>query len=208
MKNLLLVLLCGLHGVAFSDDLPPLVDVIQQRYNALHTLTAHFDVTTTLAALHKNLRYSGGLAFAKGGKLRIEYGEEPPRQYVSDGTRLWVYTDGDAQYMEMALGKAGLPKEALTFLTGFGNLREQYAVQPDGPTDAQGAQTFTLTPKKKTDYDSLSATFSAQGLLTALTIHQRSGNTTRYTFSQLAIDPVLAPQMFTFTPPEGVSKVE
>lgn len=202
-KNFLLsIFLCA--TTALAADVP-LVATVQQRYQQLQSITARFTCTTTIPSVRKTLKNTGGIALAKGGKLRIEYATQPPLQYVSDGATLWVYTDGDPQYTAMKLGSAGLPKDALTFLTGFADLKKLYSIALD-ESDASG-QTLILTPKQRSEYQRVIARFRDDGVVDTLRIEQGGGSHTEYQFSAIALDTALPAGVFTFTPPDDVTAV-
>ncbi|GEM_PF-2058810 len=174
----------------------PEIEKIERAYQNLADLRADFTSATLVKSLGRDVQNHGVLYLQKPGRLRIEYQGAPPRHYISDGKRIWIYTPGDPQVMTGKLGDAGIAREALAFLGGFGKLREQFTVD-----DSAGKGALTLTPKATpAAYQKLEGTFNAAGLLTDLTVFNNDGGTARYHFTNLTTNPGLSPEFFRWPP--------
>ena len=184
------------------------VEAIQLTYHNLQDLTADFTQHTTVEALGKTIGNQGTMALQKPGRLRMEYSGNPKRHYISDGKTLWIYTPGDNQYQNYPVGGQMVPREALTFLSGFGELQRTFAVEPYTPIRQEKDHTYLrLTPRRTRDFRQLECDFDARNLLVGLTIYNPSGNQTAYRFTNVQLNPGLAPGSFRFIPPAGTRAV-
>jgi len=171
------------------------LDVVQNKYRSLSTLSATFVQSTKLKLLNKTVKTTGTLSLKKPGKLRIAYDDANAKNYISDGKTLWVVDKATQQTDKFKIGSSEIPKEALTFLNGFGDIRETFGVATWDVTK-KGLIEFQLVPEKPTTYTALDTTFSADGILQNLTIHNRSGNVSHYEFSQTVENAPLSDSLF------------
>lgn len=206
-KRWLWILCWGLivPSAAWADD--P-AEAIQFTYQNLTDLEARFTQQTVLVAVGKTVQNNGTLALKKPGQLRLAYRGTPPRDYVSDGKRLWVSTPGDLQYQVFPVGGTMVPREALTFLNGFGALRKWFTVEPIARERTVSGHTYLrLRPRQSTSYRQLECEFNERHLLIELTIFNPSGNRTTYRFSDIRINTGLPDDRFRFVPPGGAHEV-
>lgn len=174
------------------DDI---LDTIQNKYRALTTLSAKFTQTTKVELLGKNVTSTGTLYLAKPGKLRIEYDSPTSKTYISNGKTLWVADKTTHQTDSFKIGSSQIPKEALTFLNGFGDIRESYGAHTV-TSNTDGSTTLRLVPMTATSYTALDGTFRRDGVLVRLSIFNRSGNISRYSFSEIQENPALTDHLF------------
>jgi outer membrane lipoprotein-sorting protein len=179
------------------------VDAIEATYRSANDITASFVQTTDIALVGKTVTKRGTFAFKRGGKLRIEYAGRDGKHYVSDGTTLWTFIPGDeASLTTFAVNDRTVPKEALSFLSGFGKLSREFAVSESGvfskvPT---GATALHLVPRKKSaQYDALDALFGPDHLLSELIVQNTSGNVSRYAFTNIKTNVGLSDDRFTLS---------
>lgn len=186
----LLIIGClSLPLVAHAASLDGRIATIEAAYREAHDLQADFTQSTYVKTLRKHLKNHGVLYLKKPGKLRIEFRGSPKKHYISNGKKLWIYTPGDKQVQTQTLGK-GIPKEALAFLNGFGDLRKEFTVT------VGKKMTLQLHPKKKSGFQRLDCTFNNDGLLTAMTVHNSSGGTAQYRFRGITTNQGLAESFF------------
>lgn len=193
-----LVILLSVSSIAHAATLDQVLDTIQSKYQRLNTLSARFTQTTKLELLGKTVTTTGTLQLKKPGKMRIEYDDARGKTYISNGKTLWVVDKATKQTDTFKIGSSEVPKEALTFLNGFGDIRSTYGVGHAEHGKA-GASTLQLVPMATTSYTALDATFRADGILQKLAIHNRSGNMSRYTFSDIQENPPLPDSQFENT---------
>lgn len=176
---------------------------VESVYYALQDLTAKFTQTTEVALVGRTVTKKGMIRFKKGGKWRIDYEGKDGKNYISDGTTLWIFIPGDdASLQTFRVDDETVPKEALSFLSGFGKLRREFEVTesslfPDAPA---GSTAVHLVPRSGTrHYESLDALFGPDRLLMRLIVKNASGNVSRYTFSDVKTNANLSDRIFSLS---------
>jgi len=204
MKIKVLLILCFLLPTAsFAKESVPQdqIDAIQSTYQSIPGIAADFTQQTYVALIEKTVSKQGKFYFKKGGKLRIEYKGDEERNYVSDGSTLWIYTPGDAASMQTyEISEETVPREALSFLSGFGKLDKEFSIEPSKAFTEipEGFTALHLKPlRKKAQYKSLDTLFNKDHLLMKLKIHNLSGNVTDYEFTNIKTSVGLKDGFFT-----------
>lgn len=192
-----------------TETLPPdrLVIAVQAAYEKTQDLQMDFSQKTYVALLEEEVQKKGLAQFKKPGKFRIEYKEKRGRTYLSDGKTLWIYRSGDDQVSKVNAGDENIPAEALSFLGGFGKLKEDFAVESVDPKKAQelkidqkNLQWLELTPlKKQSQIDWLVVGFDSKDLLVrVLYLYTDTGNLSQYQFSNLRANEGLSEESFIY----------
>ena len=178
------------------------VEAVQGVYQSIPDIAADFTQQTYVALIDKTITKHGKFYFKKGGKLRIEYKDDEERNYISDGTTLWIYTPDDAASLQTyEVSEETVPKEALAFLSGFGKLEKEFFVEPSSAFKEipSGFTAFHLKPRiKKPQYKSLDTLFNQDHLLVKLKILNLSGNVTDYNFTNIKTNVGLKDNFFSF----------
>ncbi|HUS65504.1 MAG TPA: outer membrane lipoprotein carrier protein LolA [Kofleriaceae bacterium] len=133
-----------------------LVDKVQKFYQSTAQLTAKFRQTTMNATFGLPQQSDGKVYLKKPGKMRWDYYSKRSattvtKSQISDGKTIWVVDKNGKWYFKQDLTKSALPV-AVTFLTGTGNLKNEFnaAIDKSGlynkatPDD----HVLKLTPKK------------------------------------------------------------
>jgi len=199
-----LFLSLALCAQAKGDPVPnEKVKAIEGAYGSLTDLTADFTQTTEVALLDRTVKKDGLFQFKKGGMWRIEYKGRKAKHYVSDGSTLWVYIPGDEMSLEtFAVNDRTVPREAMSFMSGFGKLHEQFKVSA---SDAfrrvkKDATALRLVPKKpEAQYEYLDALFGPDDMLAELIVHNESGNVSHYVFTNFRKNRGLPDSLFTLS---------
>lgn len=175
------------HGKDASLSLE--INAVQKTYQSIPDISADFTQKTYVALLEKTVTKKGKFYYKKGGLLRIEYTGDEQRHYVSDGTTLWIYTPGDAASLQTyAVSEETVPKEALSFLSGFGKLEKEFKISNSQAFKniPEGDMALHLIPRHpKAQYKSLDTLFNKDHLLVRLKIHNLTGNITDYDFTKI-----------------------
>ena len=176
---------------------------VESVYYALQDLSAKFTQTTEVALVGRTVTKTGTIRFKKGGMWRIDYEGKDGKSYISDGTTLWIFIPGDdASLQTFRVDDETVPKEALSFLSGFGRLRKEFDVTESGlfPDAPAGSTAVHLVPRSGTrHYESLDALFGPDRLLARLVVKNASGNVSRYTFSGVKTNAGLPDRIFSLS---------
>lgn len=129
---------------------------------SVHDVEADFYQESTIASLNRTQQGSGKvtLRFDRPRtdkvplvKFRWEY-ERPTRQeIVSDGETMWVYIPENNQVIQSDISEVSeaRPQDPMTFLTGLGNLSEDFFVKWASPDrDEEGNYIIELEPRTTT----------------------------------------------------------
>lgn len=203
MRVLILLCLLLVPAVGSARDIEAGINDIQSTYRALADLTAEFTQDLFVKTLGRSIKNQGTLWLKRPGKIRIEYRGATPQQYISDGKSLWLYKPGDTQAAAYTIGKnATIPREALAFLNGFGELRTLFTIK--SAKFKKGGVYLELAPKQAGGYTQLDCQFDRAHLLSTLTIHNTTGGTATYRFGALTTNGGVAESLFHFHAPKGV----
>jgi outer membrane lipoprotein-sorting protein len=206
---LILFLLAGPVPSRAAEAIAPdkLVNDIQAAYEKTQDLQMDFSQKTYVALLEEEVQKKGQAQFKKPGKFRIEYQEKRGKTYLCDGKTLWIFRSGDDQVSQAPAGEENVPAEALSFLGGFGKLKDDFAVESVDPKkaeqlkiDQQNLQWLELTPlKKQSQIDWLVVGFDPQDRLArVLYLYTDTGNLSQYIFSKLRANQGLNEESFVY----------
>lgn len=146
----------------------------------------------------------GTLAVQKPGRFRWEYRQPSPQLLVSDGRTLWLY---DEELEQVTVRKAGetLGATPAALLSGRDRATDAFLAADAEPRD--GLEWVSLTPRHgDTDFREVRLGFAGKELR-RMELDDRLGQTTRIEFSDVVLNPTLAPGLFDFEPPPGVDVV-
>ncbi len=189
-----------------TDSLDKAITDIEMTYGAVSDLTSSFTQKSYLAIMNKEIVNRGVMQWKKPGHFLIEYSGSQPKLYVSDNKKMWVYVPGDTQVEVYKVNDKSISKEALEFIRGFVNIKENYNITG---WEKRGSQVeLTLVPLfSGAPYSKLKCYFGADHLLSKVSIYNVSGNVSTYTFSNVRINNGLSSKIFKFKKPRGVKEV-
>ncbi|MCP5467685.1 MAG: outer membrane lipoprotein carrier protein LolA [Deltaproteobacteria bacterium] len=180
---------------------------VQDAYEKTANIEMSFSQETYVELLEKKVKKRGKITLKKPGKFRIIYEEKRGRHYYSDGQKLWIHQQGDHQVQELSLNGEEIPAEALSFLTGLGNLKREFAVESVDSKKWQGFNRekgslhwLELTPLKKVSHIQwLVMGFDPQSFLVQeFYLLNEGGNLTYYRFDEIKKPSQLSDDIFVF----------
>lgn len=194
-------------AAADADCATKVTQRVQQRYEKVRDLAAHFEQTTRRVALGGGagdaLVASGDVVFAKPGKMRWSYESPEPSLVVSDGATLWIYDPKAREVQKLPLGEGYLSAAGVQFLLGEGKLRDEFRVTASGCSEA--TVTLGLTPRRDAQYERLEMRVDRVSFAVRETsVIDLFGNRTTIAFDELRENTKPVEGLFVFTPPEGV----
>jgi len=212
---LFILILFPVHGVA-ADSVEKIVQAVQSTYEKAQEVSSEFIQRVELKALQRQVEKTGKALFKKPGKLYVEYGTDEGRIYVSDGKKLWVYDKGDTQVNVYKVSPSTLPEEALAFLGGLGNIREQFRVSAVSAEERKNLEVrdnldwLLLIPKNpESQLDALILGFDKNThLVSEGFLKNESGNTSHYFFKNVTLNPQIPENQFIFAKKQGVKEIQ
>ena len=202
----LLVSLCQVHAqVSTQPPQPDLIRRVDDHYNHLHTLRAHY--TEHYAGMGLDRTESGTLTLKKPGLMRWSYDAPAGKVFVLDGHFAWFYTPGDAQVSRTPAKQLDDLRSPLRFLLGH----TQIAKELDHITTTPEGANIRITgvPKGMAQrVRQLSLVVTQTGIIQTMKIEETDGSTTNFAFTGIEEDVPVKPSDFVFTPPPGISIVD
>ena len=94
-----------------------------------------------------------------------------------------------------------VPKEALSFLSGFGKLTKEFKVTDSSAfgNSPEGTALHLVPRSKSPQYEWLDARFGADHLLAELIVKNLSGNVSHYNFKDIRTNSGLSDRIFTLS---------
>ncbi len=182
---------------------------IQQRYDRVRDFSADFTQEAESGVLRKKLVERGTLLVKKPGKMRWTYKAPEEKVFVSDGTRMFMYTPADRQVVVSPVPPEDEATTAVLFLTGKGNLTRDFTVSFVDPAPP-GTYSLRLQPRhEQRDYDWLQLVVDRDTLqIRSLTAADKQGTRSTFTFSSLKENVGLADKLFAFSIPRGADVIQ
>ncbi len=185
-----------------------LARAIQTRYDTIRDFTADFTHTYEGGVLRTKAVERGKVQFRKPGMMRWVYTAPEPKEFVSDGVRLYAYVPEDRQVTVSALPEGEAASTPALFLAGRGSLTRDF-VASEGPAPTAGTLAVTFTPiRRETDFEWMTlivdrATYQIRGLITV----DAQGGRSAFAFDRVRENAGLADKVFRFTIPRGVDVI-
>lgn len=203
--------LCQSVGV-FALLVSPLISYAEQsateQLNAFVTgvtvFQAKFEQTVLDSSGALVEQAEGDFMLSRPGKFRWNYHSPYPQQIVADGQRIWFY-DEDLEQITVQSQDETLSDTPAGLLSGRTLPETEYTLTNLNSDD--GLAWVELTPKQEeANYQSIRLAFNATGLQQMVMVDAFDQHT-RLRFSEVKINPILADDIFIFTPPDGVDVV-
>jgi outer membrane lipoprotein carrier protein len=196
---------------AADSTAPELAAALQRKYDGIKDFSADFTHVYEGGVLRKQITERGHLLVKKPGKMRWDYAEPEPKQFVSDGLKMYSYIPQDKQVIVAPVPPDEDAPTPTLFLAGKGNVTRDFTPSlVDAPAGmAAGSRALKLVPKsRQRDYDWLvlvldPATLAIRGLVTV----DAQGGKSSFSFTNLKENVGLADKEFAFKIPRGVDVV-
>jgi outer membrane lipoprotein carrier protein len=201
---LLLAVLCLCIPPARAQSDSALIKRVDDHYNHLHTLRAHY--TEHYKGMGLDRTESGTLTLKKPGLMRWAYDQPPGKVFVLDGKYAWFYTPGDAQVTRTPAKQLDDLRSPLRFLLGH----TQLARELDTLTTAPSGPNFQISgvPKGMAErVHALTLIVTPAGEIQSIKIEETDGSFTDFTFTAIEENTAVPATDFVFTPPAGTSIV-
>ena len=201
--------LCSAFLLAAQPENSELLQRLEARYNATHTMEAKF-----LERYYENgklVRAEAGHAyFQRPGKLRWDYESPEKNTFLVDGKYVWFYSPADHMVTRMPTKQSEDWRTPLAFLTSHMKLSKVCAdLQPDAqtlpsmPVNEVYACTLRETPPPKAGASKVaSLEISPEGELVRVMVPGEGGTRLEFSFGAWKFDPPLAKGLFEFVPPK------
>jgi len=207
---LLLALLFALFSAA-DQTAPELAAALQKKIDGIKDFSTDFTHTYEGGVLRKQITERGHLLIKKPGRMRWDYTTPEPKQFVSDGVKMYSYLPQDKQVIVATVPPDDQAATPALFLAGKGSLTRDFTASlVDAPAGMPaGTRGLKLVPKAhQPDYDWLMlvvdpGTLAIRGLQTV----DGQGGKSSFSFTNLKENVGLTDKDFAFKMPRGVDVV-
>jgi outer membrane lipoprotein carrier protein len=208
LLGFLLAVAVEANPAAPQDNLPALIDGLQNKYSRMRGLAADFQQLYR-AADGRTIRESGRVVLKRPGRARWEYNEPERKLFVSDGRNIYFYVAGEKTATQSTIRESVDPQIPFLFLLGRGSLRRDFSrievVSDESPVGA-GNVLLRLFPKRAPEqFKQLLVEVAPQSFeVRRMVIYERSGARMDFLLTNLRENYVAPDTEFQFNPPAGV----
>jgi len=190
---------------------PELAAAIQRKVDGIKDFSADFSHTYEGGVLRKQITERGHLLVKKPGKMRWDYAVPEPKQFVSDGVKMYSYIPQDRQVIVAPVPPEDEASTPALFLAGKGSLTRDFTASlVDAPAGMPaGTRGLKLVPKaRQRDYDWLLLAVDPGSLaIRGLQTVDGQGGKSSFSFTNLKENVGLADKDFAFKIPAGADVV-
>jgi outer membrane lipoprotein carrier protein len=201
---------------------------VKTGYTSMEDLHAEFSQRTYVSALKREEKGSGEVFLKKQGgsaMFRFNY-VRPKQQIISNGRNVWYYLPENRQVIISETAKlfSGGNGIALSYLTGLGNLSDDFSIRLLSETpDNKGNYQLELIPKKHNNsvaklylHVPADAVEKVRGAkipeaffpIASSVLHDQMGNRTTIEYSKVRVNGKLTDDRFNFKTPKGVEVIK
>jgi len=190
-------------------EVQKIVQKVQERYDSTRDFTAKVTQEMTIASLGKTTTAQGTVAFKKPGKMRWELDHDAPQVIVADGSTLWLYQPKEHQVIKAPFDDAFRSTTPISFLTGVGNIAQDFDMSLEGASANGGLVYLMLVPRRDSaTLGKLRLTVASDsGEIRGAEIFDPLGNVSRLQFSDIRRNQNLPDKDFVFEVPPGVDVI-
>ncbi len=212
MRALLVVLISFAAAATAAAQAKPTPEAIaralQDRYQKVRDFSADFTQTYRGGALRTETREQGTMTIKKPGRMRWIYTKPERHEFISDGSRIYVYLPAEKQVIVSQVPPDDQATTSALFLSGQGDIARDF-IPAFIETPIAGTIALKLTPRRnEPDYEYLvviadPATLQIRGLAT----RDRQRGESTITFTNLKENQGISDKEFAFRIPRGVDVV-
>ena len=211
MAFLPLVLAAIVAAAPADQTASELAAALQKKIDGVKDFSTDFTHAYRGGVLRKQITERGRLIVKKPGKMRWDYTVPEPKQFVSDGVKMYSYIPQDKQVIVASVPAEDQAATPALFLAGKGSLTRDFTASlVDAPAGMPaGTRGLKLVPKaRQPDYDWLMlvvdpGTLAIRGLQTV----DAQGGTSTFFFTNLKENVGIADKEFAFKIPRGVDVI-
>lgn len=197
----LITAVTALHAAAAQPDAARAAAILKRAAAGAGTLTCSFEQKRTSAMLAGEATSGGTLSFSRPGLMRWEYRRPYSYIFVLNGDSI-LTTDGTRRNItDTRRDRLFARIVSLMSRTISGDIegsRSDFDVTAAEAAD--GAFTITLTPRRRELRHVLSSVVltadATTGLARSLTLHEKNGDTTEITFSDISLNTPIDTALF------------
>ncbi|MBW1979849.1 MAG: outer membrane lipoprotein carrier protein LolA [Deltaproteobacteria bacterium] len=191
-------------GSVAARSAAEIVAAVQSRYQSIASLQADFVQETRSSATSLGTTARGRFYFMKPRSMRWQY-QEPEQWFLVVGDHTWHYVPEDGSIYERLIRSPVL----LNFFSGFDKVAETFHISLLPQASNGNYYVLELRPSRKDLPVSLVKTWIDPNSYLIMRIHTEDhlGNNNDMTFSNIKLNNLTDPSLFTLRIPPGVQLV-
>lgn len=200
---LLLAMMLPVSSFATTTDDAQLTQLL----SGFNAMTANF-MQTMYSGKNKVMQKSSGkMALQRPGKFRWQIVQPNPQLLIADGQFLWIYDMDLAQVTRQKLSAANANSPAYLLSGSVKALQKRFVISKMNKSGNAGVW-FRLKPRAKSDLFQWIELHFVNNQLVGMQMTDSLGQLSAFTFTNIKINPPMAPTLFKFTAPKGVDVIK
>jgi outer membrane lipoprotein carrier protein len=187
-------------AAAEGDTAETVVAAVEAKYGPVQTVRAEFTQTTRSAAFGDDVQ-RGYVVLKRPDKMRWAF-EGGAREFVTDGSAMWMYTKADNQVLKYPSTGESIE----TLLGSFDRIDEQFGVRLVESTAERTM--LELTPKGDAGVKTIRVVLDAERLVKHLTLVDPFDTVTEVDLTKVELGVEVPDSAFEFVPPAGAEVIE
>jgi len=203
-----------LHGQSASSSDAQALEVLERagaRYAAVKGLCADFEQVIEVTLLGETKHSRGRMCQQQPNLFLMDFTEPAGDLVVADGESLWIYypSTDDKQVFRQALGSGGGGLDFHREFLADPGVKYVATYQAREVAGGQVLHVIGIVPNAPASYERARVWIDeASGLIHRVILEEENGSIRNVALSNLDVNPVLDPALFSFTPPPGANVLE
>ena len=196
----------GMAQEAESMSVDAVVTAVESTYKDVTSLKADFVQVTRSAAMGEELRERGQVELKRPGMMRWVFAGVNEKLFVTNGQRMWVWTEAQNQVIiTNDVGWGGMTP----LLDDLHNLDEHFDVSLVDAGSSRRSYVLELVPKEAGAFKKLRLEVTKKKyMLERVVIVDPFDNEVEISFSAVKLNPDLPDRRFEFTVPAGAQVIQ
>lgn len=195
-----------------GESLQSTVKKVQARYEATSDFKAEFEQKTQIKGFSTPITYKGKIYIKKPGMLRWDYSEPSKHQIYVNNEKVVYYIPEHKQAMTGLLSEDSGTETPTHLLSGLAKIDQDFDVsfEEDGEEKKEMGPRLRLIPKdQRTEISKIVIELEPKrSYITSLTIFEKTGNSSIFSFTKIETNTGLKDDLFVFTRPKDVEIVD
>jgi outer membrane lipoprotein carrier protein len=195
-----------------GESLQSTVKKVQTRYEATSDFKAEFEQKTQIKGFSTPITYKGKIYIKKPGMLRWDYSEPSKHQIYVNNEKVVYYIPEHKQAMTGLLSEDSGTETPTHLLSGLAKIDQDFDVsfEEDGEEKKEMGPRLRLIPKdQRTEISKIVIELEPKrSYITSLTIFEKTGNSSIFSFTKIEANTGLKDDLFVFTRPKDVEIVD
>ena len=189
--------------VAGQEEAKAVIKAVEAKYKTVSVMKAAF-VQTTHSEVFGDEKQQGEVTLKRPGMMRWDFRNGVDRQFVTDGTKMWIYNKTENQVIEYN-DVSSSASAADSLLQSLDRIDELFDIEMPSPTD--DGYVMILRPKETEQLKKLKLVLEKDLVVRSVTITDAFDNITELAFSEMKFNVEAPDSIFKFIAPAGAEVI-